>query len=138
MSQRSEEPEKYQLKKVVRCEWKPEPLQPPAINSQLPQHHPLTRSAESILYSILSLEFWLSPEGQVREWVRHNGRLALVLTIPVFLVLPIITFGLWQLVSFLSAISSIAGKLIIIPFLIGLAVGVIYVAVQVLRSAFNK
>jgi hypothetical protein len=74
----------------------------------------------------------------VREWLRHNSRLAVVLAIPVFLVMPIVTCALWQLVSWLTAITSIAGKLIIIPILIVLAAVVISVAVHVLRVVFNK
>jgi hypothetical protein len=132
------EPEKFRIKLLARCEWEPKPMKPPVVDPQMPQLHPLSRSAESILFSLLSFEFWISPNGQVREWLRHNSRLAVVLAIPVFLVMPIVTCALWQLVSWLTAITSIAGKLIIIPILIVLAAVVISVAVHVLRVVFNK
>jgi hypothetical protein len=131
-------PNKFQPRELVKHPWEPKPVPPPTVDPDLHQLHPLTRSAESIVYTVLSFEFWISPNGQVREWLRHNSRLAVILATPVFLVLPIITFGLWQLVSWLTALTSIAGKLIVFPILGLLAVLVIYLTVQVLKIGFRK
>ena len=125
------------LKDLWRCQWKPQPVNPPKVDPQLPKLDPLTRAAEAIRHALASLEFWISPDGQVREWLRHNSRLAFILAIPVFLVLPVVTFGLWQFVSWLTAILSIAGKLIIIPILIVLAAVAIMVAGLTLRILFK-
>jgi hypothetical protein len=66
----------------------------------------------------------------------HGWRI--ILAIPAFLVLPIITFALWQLVSWLVALTSIAGKLIILPILALLAVVVIVTAVWLLKAIFSN
>ncbi|MGC3990615.1 MAG: hypothetical protein QM796_13230 [Chthoniobacteraceae bacterium] len=81
----------------------------------------LSRSAESIRYSILSLEFWISPNGQVREWLRHNTRLAVFLGIPALLVFPIVIVLLCQFAAILTKFILgliLAAVLFIIAFLI--------------------
>ena len=133
-----DQPERFRVQHLARCEWEPKPVTPPLVDPQMPHLHPLSRSAESIIFSLLSFEFWISPSGQVREWLRHNSRLAVILAIPVFLVMPIVTFGLWQLVSWLTAITSIAGKLIVLPILIVLVAIVLCVAMRVLRMVLRK
>jgi hypothetical protein len=122
----SSEPNKFPPTALVKHPWEPKPVTPPTLDPHLQQLHPLTRSAESIVYTVLSFEFWISPNGQVREWLRHNARLAVILATPVFLVLPIVTFGLWQLVSWLTALLGMV------------AVLVIYLTVQVLKIGFGK
>jgi hypothetical protein len=134
----SNAPNKFHPKELVGQPWEPKPVTPPAVDPQLQQLLPLTRSAESIVYTVLSFEFWISPNGQVREWLRHNARLAVILATPVFLVLPIITFALWQIVSWLTALTSIAGKLIVLPILGLIAVLVIYLTAQVLKIGLRK
>lgn len=69
--------------------WQPKPIDPPTLDPDLAHLGALTRSAESIRYSILSFEFWVSPNGQVREWFRQNARIASWLAIPGLLVLPV-------------------------------------------------
>ncbi len=129
---------KFRLKELFKSPWNPKPVEPPTVDPNLQELDPLTRSAESIRYSILSLEFWISPKGQVREWLRSNARLAILLAIPSFLVLPIITFVLWQLVAWLVALTSIAGKLIIFPILALLAVVMITVTVNIFKFLFRS
>jgi hypothetical protein len=129
---------KARLRSLFTFGWNPKPIKEPEVDPELLDLDPLTRSAESIRYSILSLEFWISPNGQVREWIRNNTRLAMILAIPALVILPIITFALWQLVSWLVALGVIAGQLIVIPVLVLLAVLSIWIAIQVLKSAFPK
>src|ERR1044071_6076956 len=114
--------ERFRLKDLFRWNWSPKPLPKPQVDPDLEHLAPLTRSAESFRYSILSTEFWLSPDGQVREWMRNHTRLAVLLAIPAFLIIPIITFILWQLVSWMIALVSIVGKLIVFPILTVVAV----------------
>lgn len=123
---------------LFRTPWHPTPLDPPTVDREIGGLDPLTRSAESIRYSILSVEFWISPRGQVREWLRHNTRLAVLLAVPAFLVLPIITFALWQFVSWMVALVSIAGKLIVLPILALIAAVVIVVTIGIFKFLFRN
>ena len=117
--------------------WKPKPISPPRVDPELQHLDGLTRSAESIKFSILSIEFWISPNGRVREWLRHNTHLAAYLFIPAILVVPLITFLLWQLVKWVTMLTSIAGHLIILPILALVAAVVILVVVSIARAIFR-
>jgi len=81
----------------------------------------ITRATESWRYSILSLEFWLSPSGFIREWIRQVVRFALFLGAPVLLVVPLVTFLLASLLKWTVLITTIAWKLILLVmvFLVG-------------------
>ena len=125
------------LKTIFRPPWNPTPIDTPTVDPDLIHLDPLTRSAESIRHSVLSLEFWISPNGQVREWLRHNTRLAVLLAIPAFLVLPTITFALWQLVSWLAALVVISGKLIVLPILVLIAALVFTITCLLVRALFK-
>lgn len=102
------------LRNLLRWSWNPKPIDPPKIES-LSTLDPLTRSAEAIRYSILSVEFWVSPDGQVREWLRNNSRLAMLLSIPGLLVIPLVVFILVQIAAGMDALVSVAASLLLLP-----------------------
>ncbi len=114
--------------------WEPKPVSPPKADPQIGQMDSLSRSAEAIRYSILSIEFWISPDGQAREWLRNHTRLAVLLGIPAILVMPLIGFILWQLLSWAGMLTSLAGKMIILPIAVLIAVVVIKAAVAILKQ----
>jgi len=122
------------LFQTLRKEWQPKPITPPQVDADLQNLDGLTRSAESFRYSILSIEFWMSPNGKVREWLRHNTHLAAWLFIPAVLVVPIITFLLWHLVKWVTTLTSIAGHLIILPILGLLLMVVLVLVVAVVKA----
>ena len=101
----------------LKASWQPHPLNPPQFDPALRHLDGITRSAESIRYSILSVEFWISPKGQVREWLRHNTHLAAWLIVPAVLVVPVVTFVLWQVAKWTTMLTSITGNLIVLPIL---------------------
>jgi hypothetical protein len=70
----------------------------------------------------------------VREWLRNNTHLAAWLAIPAFLILPIVTFALWQLALELGMLVRIAGKLIIFPVLALLAACAIWVGIKIIKA----
>ncbi len=119
--------------KVLQKSWQPKPIEPPTVDPDLPHLDPLTRSAESIRYSILSFEFWISPKGQVREWLRCNTRLAAWMAIPGLLVLPLVVLILYQVVKAVGLLTSIAGHMIVLPMLVLVAAVVVLVVLSVLR-----
>jgi len=129
---------KFRWSDLFRTSWNPKPVDPPTVDPDIVSLDGLSRSAETIRYSILSFEFWLSPKGQVREWIRHNSRLAILLAAPAFLILPIVTFALWQFVSWMMALVLIAGRLIVFPILALLTSAVIYVTVLILKALSGR
>ena len=93
----------------------------------------LQRSAASWLHFFLYVERHVSPDGKLRVWLRQNTRIAAWLFIPAMLVMPVISLILWQLTGWLALLTSIAGKLIVLPVLILLAFMVIRIVVTLLK-----
>ena len=77
--------------------------------------HPLTRVGEVIRYAVLRTEFWLSPRGTMREWLRFNLKLALLLGMPALLLTPFITMLLTSAVEWSAKLAEIAKNLAVIP-----------------------
>ena len=123
---------------LFKWDWDPAPINAPTVDPDIRHLDPLSRSAEAIRYSVLSIEFWISPTGKVREWLRNNTRLGVLLAVPGFLVMPIITFILWQTVSWLSALALIARKLIVIPILGFIAAAILRSIPFVLRILLGR
>ncbi len=96
------------------------------------------RSAEVMRYSILSLEFWLSPLGRLREWVRLNGKVSAVLLIPTLLILPLITWVLAQIANWLEMLISISGNLIVFPIVALVAIAAVTGSILLLRAIFGR
>ena len=115
------------IEKLKGC-WQPKPLQAPTVDPALPMMNSLQRAAESFRYTTLRTEFWMAANGQVREWFRINLRVATVIGLPSFIVVPIITFVLSQFTSWTSMLVAISKNLLIIP-LIGLLAFVVMTGV---------
>jgi hypothetical protein len=126
------------LKQLVRKHWQPTPIDPPKPDTDLENLSGPQRSAEVIRYSILSLEFWLSPLGRIREWVRLNGKLCALLLIPALLILPLITFIISQIANWLIMLVDMMGNLIVFPVLLIIAVGAISGTILLLRAIFGR
>ena len=107
-------------------------IQPPQVDSQFHRMNGLQRATESFRYVILRWEHWVSPSGDIREWLRHNTRIGAWLLIPAIFVMPVIGLILWQLMGWLSMLTSIAAKLIVLPILILVAFVVIKIVVAAL------
>ena len=121
----------------IRQSWHPQPVKEPVVDPLLPEMTCIERSAESIRYSILSTEFWISPDGQVREFIRHNTRLVALLFIPALIIIPIIGFALGQIAAWTVALTIIAGHIIIIPVLILAALLTILSIIKLIKSIFQ-
>jgi hypothetical protein len=89
-------------------------------------------------YSILSLEFWLSPLGRLREWVRLNGKLSAVLLIPALLILPLVTWILVQIAGWIGILIGMAGNLILLPIVALLATAAITGVILLIRLIFGR
>lgn len=113
------------LVQLMKKHWNPKPITPPTVDEKLPNMNGVQRSTESFRYITLKTEHWLSPNGRLREWMRHHMLLSAVLAVPAFLVLPIIGFILWQLVKCLGMLTFLAGHLLILTILALVALMVI-------------
>ena len=87
------------------------------VDKKLDRMSGLQRAIEAFRYTILSIEFWISPDGCIREWLRKHVRWSAIIIIPTITVFPIATFALWELSSALNALTAIAGHLICLPIL---------------------
>ena len=130
-------PNKAGLAFATRRLWNPQPIHPPKVDPELEHLDPIQRSAESIRYSILSLEFWISKNGQVREWLRHNSRLAAWLVIPALLVLPLLALAAVQVGAIAGVLVGITGNLLLFTLLAFIAWIVIRKVVQILKAVYG-
>ena len=129
---------RHRFRDFIRRHWNPESIEPPKVVPELEDLDPVTRSAEVIRFSLLSLEWWLSPQGKLREWLKLNGRIASILVVPAVLVMPLVTLILYQVAKWMSWLTGIAGHIVLFPLiaLAGLIVSLLVVAI--LRAFFGK
>jgi hypothetical protein len=120
----------------VRQSWQPTKLNPPAVDPMFSEMDAFQRSAESFRFGLLSWEFWVSPNGQVREWLRHNTRAVVVLSIPALIVIPMIGFALSHIAGWTVALQTIAAHMIIVPVLLLTASLVVTFVVKVIKILF--
>jgi len=79
------------LTAVTRFLWNPVPIPHPEIDPDLPEMSWPERTAEALRYAVLCVEHWLSQGGILREWLRLNLWLAVILAVAAILVVPPVT-----------------------------------------------
>ena len=126
------------VKQFIRKHWQPKPIDPPQPDPEIEDLTGIQRSAEVFRYGILSLEFWLSPFGRLREWIRLNGKACAVLLIPALLILPLVTFIIGQVAHWLSMLVEISGNLILFPLVVLVATAAITGTILLLRAIFGR
>lgn len=125
---------------VTRCRqfilqhWRPEVIEPPKVDPDLPALTGVERSAEVFRYSMLSTEYWLSPKGRLREWLRFNAKIASVLIIPMLLVVPLITFTLGQFKTWAELLAATTTSMVLFPLSALLVIALISAIVYACRS----
>ena len=117
----------------AKASWQPKPVEPPRVDADLGRMNAVERATESLRYALLRWECWASPSGDIREWLRQNTRIAAWLFIPALFVMPVIGLILWQVSGWLTLLTSVAGKLIVLPVLILLACVVIRIVVALFK-----
>ena len=120
----------------IKTLWQPQPLEPPRVDPELPELNSLQRSAESLRYSTLKTEYWMSAGGTLREWLRLNCIVAVVLGIPAFIVVPIITFLLSQFTTWTALLVQIAKNLVVFPIIAVVAIGLITAVLFAVKFIF--
>ena len=99
-----------------------QPLQPPSIDPHLEELNAVARSTECLRHFISSIEYWLSPNGQLRQWVKLNVCIAAFLLIPAIVLRPAITLVLHEVDGCLAMLARIVLKLILLSILLSVAV----------------
>lgn len=77
--------------KLTRQLWYPKPISRPVIPADLEQLSWPERSAEVVRHALLSMEYWLSQGGWLREWIRLNLWTGAVLFVLALIVVPPVT-----------------------------------------------
>ena len=75
----------------------------------------------------------MSPSGHLREWLRQNTCVGAWLLIPAVTVMPTISLILWQLTAWVTMLTFIVSKLIVLPVLILVASVVIGIIVALFK-----
>ena len=133
---------KARLRQWITNHWHPAPVGAPKVDPELPVLNDVQRSAEVLRYSLLKTEYWLSPSGTLREWLRLNTVVALILGIPALFVVPLVTWLLSEFVMWSELLVQIAKNLAVFPVLAVLAVafitGIFFAARLLLRILLHK
>ena len=87
----------------------------PQVAPAFTQTDQIQRATEVLRYSVLKFEYWLSPNGNLREWLRWNTSVAIILSIPTLLIVPVITWLLGQFATWSALLVQIASNLIVFP-----------------------
>jgi hypothetical protein len=100
-------------------------LSPPAIPKNVDQLEVMERTATVLGYSIRRLEFWVSPNGRLREWCRINVAIGLILLVPGLTVLPAAVLVFGGLATFTGYMATIAANLLSVCLSLTLTIGII-------------
>jgi len=122
------------LKLSLLKHWNPVEIQAPKVDPELPDLNGVERSAEVFRFTALHSEHWLSPKGFLREWVRFNAKVFMLLLIPSLLVVPLITFTLGQFLTWTALIVATTSSMILFPLSALLVVGLISALVYLAKS----
>jgi hypothetical protein len=102
---------------IQKFRWNPVSLEEPTVPEDLEHLTDLARGAEVIRYSVLRLEYWISPSGSLREWLRWNLAVGITMGIPALIIVPVGTYLLTQFVTWSALLVQIMENLLILPIL---------------------
>jgi hypothetical protein len=100
------------ISRALMHAWRPTPVAPPTLDSNLEALSGIERVAEVLRFSALSVENAISPHGGLRAWLKLNLLVALVLAIPAVLVVPVITYLLSGFSTWAQFLAAIANNLL--------------------------
>jgi len=95
----------------------PQPVSKPIVARDLPSLPPIERATEVLRYSMRDAEWWISPGGHLRAWIRLNLLVSLSLGIPALLIVPVVTYFLNGVLIWTALLVQIGKNLVIVPVL---------------------
>lgn len=122
--------------------WRPEPLSVPEVDHELPRLSGIERAAEVVRFMLSRLEYALSPQGDLRAFVKLNARLALSIAIPVFMVAPLVTMAIEQFKIWTSLLTETFSSFVLFPLSVVLSIilvaGLIYIGRSLMEMRFRS
>lgn len=122
--------------------WRPEPLALPEVDHELPRLSTIERAAEVIRFMASKLEYALSPQGDLRAFVKLNARLALSIAIPVFMVAPLVTMAIQQFKTWTNLLTETFSSFVLFPLSVVLSIilvaGLIYIGRSLMEMRFRS
>lgn len=120
----------FPVARIARRIWNPVPVPAPRIDPHLVRLSWPERSAEVVRHALLSAEHWLSGGGILREWLRLNIWVAVILTLAAVLVVPPVTAVLEGAAEWTGLLSKIVGNVTgailgLPPIILGIATALI-------------
>ena len=112
-------------------------LNPPRIDPKLSTLPPLERAAEVLRYSILRAEYWLSPEGAMRQRIRFALRLWIYVVIAA-LIAPAVTAVIRQITGWTAMSADIVQNIAQIPLGLGKFLLACFALVLLFRLLFRR
>ncbi|MEA3208563.1 MAG: hypothetical protein QOE70_1620 [Chthoniobacter sp.] len=113
-------------------------LAPPRIDPDLTTLDPIERAAETLRYSALRTEYWLSPKGLLREWLRRILQLGVAVLVPLLIFAPLISVLLEKCAGWSAQAVVIAANLSKVPVKLSSGVALTAVGVLLLRWLFRR
>lgn len=131
-----------QVRQIVVRRWQPEPLSEPVVDHDLPNLSAIERSAEVVSFTCRRFEYWISPQGVLREWFKFNLRLAIGFAVPALLVAPLITLALQEFGVWVDLITRTTSNMVLVPLsamlVIGLICGLISIGKSILTMRLRQ
>ena len=112
-------------------------LAPPMVDPQLTSLTPLERAAEVLRYSVLRAEYWLSPDGVMRQWVRFALRLWIYVMMAA-LIAPSVTAVIQHVTGWTAMSAEIVQNIAEIPLGLGKFLLACFALVILFRLLFRK
>jgi len=119
-----------------KLEWYPQPIPRPAVDQDLKNLSGPQRMVEAIRFFLHSAEYWISSDGVLREWLRIMCKVFILVTCPVLLFMPTVSFALWQIALWVAFLVAIMKSLILFPLAALVAITLCGILVIVVRSLF--
>ncbi len=121
-----------------KLEWNPQAITAPAVDANLKDLTGPQRVIESIGFIILSMEYWISSDGVLREWLRIMCKLGILIIFPLVIFMPTVTFALWQIALWVALLVAITKSLILFPLAAIAVITLCGTLVIVVRSIFGR
>jgi hypothetical protein len=109
------------------------PLSRPVVDPQLCRLPAIERAGEVLRYSALRAEYWLSPGGTLRVWLRLNLQAAVFIGLPLALVAPLIQALLATAATCSALLAECIRNLVLVLAWAGLGAALLILAAFVLR-----
>ena len=147
MNQNDEQPDKQliaspsesvgqQLSKTVRASALTQ-LNPPKVDPKLTRLTPLERAAEVIRFSLLRAEYWLSPDGAMRQRLRFALRIWIYVVIAA-LIAPGVTAVIQNVTGWTAMSAEIVRNIAQIPLGLGKFLVACFAVVILFRLLFRR